>query len=439
MAAPNPTIMQAVERLDYRVTVGDVAAQAGLELNLAQRELLALASEAGGHLQVAESGEIAYLFPRNFRAVLRNKFLQLRLKEWWEKVWRVLFYLIRISFGIVLIASILLIVAAIAVILIALNSSRDGNDRDSDHSGGGMMFLPNFWFGPNLFWFFDPDPYGHRYPQDRDRRSPQAKQMNFLEAIFSFLFGDGNPNADLEERRWRTIGAVIQNNGGAVVAEQTAPYLDSVQETLSEDYMLPVLTRFNGQPEVSPEGEIVYHFPELQSTAAQRRPKSVSAYLRELPLRFSQASSGQIMLAIGLGSVNLIAALVLGSLLGPNGAIAAQLGGLVAFVQSIFWILLAYGTAFLAIPLGRYFWVQWRNGQIEARNQQRQERAIQLNQASPSLQHKITYARQFAAENIVSDENLAYTTEKSLLDQESERSAAIDADWQRRLDQADKQ
>ncbi len=436
MAAPNPAIMQAVERLDYRVTVGDVAAQAGLEVGLAQRELLALASEAGGHLQVAESGEIAYLFPQNFRTVLRNKFLQLRLKEWWEKVWRVLFYLIRISFGIVLIASILLIVGAIIIILIAANSSRDGNDRDNNQSGGGMMFLPNFWFGPNLFWFFDPDPYGRRYPRHRDRQSPQANQMNFLEAIFSFLFGDGNPNADLEERRWRTIGAVVRNNDGAVVAEQIAPYLDIPgREAVDEDYMLPVLTRFNGQPEVSPEGEIVYHFPELQSTAAQRQSQSVSAYLRELPRRFSQASSGQTMLAIGLGSVNLIAALVLRSLLG-DGAIAAQLGGLVAFVQSIFWLLLAYGTAFLAIPLGRYFWIQWRNKQIEARNQQRQDRAVRLNQANAALQDKIAYARQFAAETIVSDEDLAYTTEKSLLDQESERSDAIDAEWQRRLDQS---
>lgn len=434
MAAPNPRIMQAVERLDYRVTVGDVAAQAGLQVNLAQRELLALASEAGGHLQVAESGEIAYLFPRDFRAILRNKFLRLRLKEWWEKVWRVLFYLIRISFGIVLIASILLIVVSIVLILTALNSSRDGNDNDNDYSGGGMFFLPSFWIGPNWFWFFDPDPYRHHYPQQHDRQSSRGDQMNFLEAIFSFLFGDGNPNADFEDRRWRTIGTVIRNNGGAIAAEQIVPYLDIAgQPAADENYMLPVLTRFNGQPEVSPEGEIVYHFPELQSTAAQRRPQSVSAYLREFPWRFSQASSGQIMLAIGLGAVNVIGALVLGSLLRGG---AAQLGGLVAFVGSIFGLLLAYGVAFLAVPLGRYFWIQWRNGQIESRNQQRQDRAARLNQAGPSLQQKIAYARQFAAENVVSDEDLAYTTEKSLLDQESEHSDAIDAEWQRRLDQS---
>ena len=53
---PDPRIMKAVEQLGYRVTVGDVAAQAGLTINLAEQGLLALASNAGGHLQVAESG-----------------------------------------------------------------------------------------------------------------------------------------------------------------------------------------------------------------------------------------------------------------------------------------------------------------------------------------------------------------------------------------------
>ena len=35
-----PEIMQSVEQLGYRVTVGDVAAKSGLDINLAQRGLL---------------------------------------------------------------------------------------------------------------------------------------------------------------------------------------------------------------------------------------------------------------------------------------------------------------------------------------------------------------------------------------------------------------
>ncbi|HEY9883032.1 MAG TPA: hypothetical protein V6C98_05425, partial [Thermosynechococcaceae cyanobacterium] len=277
-------------------------------------------------------------------------------------------------------------------------------------------------------------------PQRYDRRSARSGEkpkMNFLEAMFSFLFGDGNPNANLEERRWQAIGTVIRNERGAVVAEQIAPYLDQVGQGFSreyEEYMLPVLTRFNGQPEVSPEGEIVYHFPELQATAAQTRPQPVSAYLQEQPWRFSQAGSGQLILAVGLGGVNLVGALVLGSLL-ADGTAAAQLGGLVAFAQSIYWVLLGYGTAFLALPLLRYFWVQWRNGKIKTRNEARQQHAIQLNQADAKLQGKIAYAQQFATETVIGTDDLAYTTERDLLEQAVEQAPKIDAEWQRRLDQ----
>ncbi|HEY9601751.1 MAG TPA: hypothetical protein V6C85_09090 [Allocoleopsis sp.] len=436
--APDPKIMKAVEQLGYRATVGDIAAQAGLNINLAQQGLLALASDAGGHLQVAESGEIAYLFPKNFRSILRNKYLRLQLQEWWEKIWRVLFYLIRISFGIILIVSIVLIFVAIAVIIVSLNSSSNNNNSGgSRHSGGGGggFFVPHFWFGPDIFWFFDPG-YNQRQYQRR-RNSSESNAMNFLEAIFSFLFGDGNPNADLEERRWQEIGTVIRNSRGAVSAEQIAPYLDNIgkgYQRESEDYMLPVLSRFNGLPEVSPDGEIVYHFPELQTTAASRHQHlSVPAYLREQVWRFSQASSGQIMLATGLGGVNLVGALMLGSLL-RGGQIAAQLGGFVASVQSIYWLLLVYGIGFLAIPLIRYFWIQYKNRQIESRNQQRQQEAIALSQADANLKKKIAYAQQFAAQNVIKNEDVVYTSETDLLDQEIERKDKLDAEWRRRLE-----
>lgn len=426
--AANPAIMRAVEQLGYRVTVGDVATQAGLNVHLAQQGLLALASDTGGHLQVAESGEIAYLFPKNFRTVLQNKYWRLRLQEWWKKVWKVLFYLIRISFGIALLAAIASIAIAIVVILAATN--RDGEGRSDRDSGGGMFYMPYFWISPDWFWVFYPN-YGEHYQQRRQ----ESSNLNFFEAVFSFLFGDGNPNVDLEEKRFSLIAGVIRNRGGAVIAEQIAPYLDNLGEGFAreyEDYMLPVLTRFNGMPVVSPEGQIVYHFPDLQVTATQRHPRILPDYLEELRYRFSAASSGQIILSAGLGVVYFILTLVLGNLL-ADGTVAASIGGLVAFVQSIYWLLLSYSIAFLTVPLARYFWIQWRNSKISDRNQQRQARARLLVTPAPELQQKLTYAHQFAAQTVVSEEELAYTTETDLLDQETQQSDNIDAEWRRRL------
>ncbi|WP_319423119.1 hypothetical protein [Pleurocapsa sp. FMAR1] len=430
---PNPKIVQSIEKLDYRVTVGDVAAQAGLELNFAQQGLLALASEAGGHLQVAESGDVVYLFPKNFQGILRNKYWRLRWQKTWSKIWRVLFYIIRISFGIILIASILLMAVAIIAIIVAANSSNDDREGGSNRSyGGGFgggFFVPHFWFG-DIFWLFDP---GYNRRRRQRRRQTSNYQMNFLESVFSFLFGDGNPNADLEEHRWQTIGSVIRSQRGAVAGEQIAPYVDKMDQ--DEDYMLPVLSRFNGYPEVSPQGEIIYYFPELQVTAKDRQSEQISAagYLEEKPWRFSQANSGQITMAAGLGVLNIVLALVLGNLL-QDGTIAAELGGIVAFVQSILVLLFGYGVLYLLVPLVRYFWIQGRNPKIIERNQSRQQRAIALNQPDQSLRQKLAYASQFAQQKVISDRDLAYTTEDDLLDQNIRNADKIDRDWQKELE-----
>jgi hypothetical protein len=428
---PDPKIVKSIEKLDYRVTVGDVAAQAGLELNFTQQGLLALASEAGGHLQVAESGDVVYLFPKNFPSILRNKYWQLRWQQTWQKIWRVLFYLIRISFGIILIASILLMLVAILVIVIAINSANDegeDNDRNYDGGYGGGFFLPRFWIG-DIFWWFDPG-YNHR--RQNRRKLTSNYQMNFLESVFSFLFGDGDPNADLEADRWQEIASVIRNSRGAVVGEQIAPYIDDMDQ--DEDYMIPVLSRFNGYPKVSPQGEIIYHFPELQVMASRQPGSSVATkdFLQAKLWRFSQANGGQITLAAGLGALNIILAFVLETFL-QDGSIATQLGGIVAFADSISWFLLGYGVLYLAIPLVRYFWIQGRNPKLVKGNQAREQRAIALHQPDQSLGQKLAYASQFAQQTVIGDRDLAYTTENDLLDQNIKNADKIDQDWQKQI------
>ena len=432
---PNPKIVKSVEKLDYRVTVGDVAAQAGLELNFAQQGLLALASEAGGHLQVAESGDVVYLFPKNFRSILRNKYWQLRWQQTWQKIWRVLFYIIRISFGIILIASIVLMLMAIVAIMVAASASssddREGNNRGYGGGFGGGFFVPRFWIG-DIFWWFSPGYNRRRRLRRREARGNY--QMNFLESVFSFLFGDGDPNADLEEYRWQAIGAVIRDNKGSVIGEQIAPYVDKVDEY--EDYMIPVLSRFNGYPEVSPQGDIVYYFPELQVMASRRQlePIPTKGYLQEKLWRFSQASGNQITLAGGLGILNIILALVLETLL-QDSAIAAELGGVVALADSLSWFLLGYGILYLVIPLVRYFWIQRRNPKIVKRNQEREQRAIALSQPGSSLRQKLAYATQFAQQKVISDRDITYTTEDDLLNQNVRNADKIDRDWQKRINE----
>jgi hypothetical protein len=409
-------VIDAVEKLNYRVTIGDVAAQSGLDLNTAQREVLAIASETGGNIQVAESGEIAYKFAPDFRQILVSRSFWLQVKESLKGVWKWVFLGIRFSFGILLIVSIAIVVIGIIAATIALNQSRSDNDRDdrrSDRGGGGGFIFLGGWGSPfgNPFIMFDRDYYEPQRLRDRD-----PNDMNFFESVFSFLFGDGDPNANLEERRWREIATMIRNNNGVVIAEQIAPYLDETSNIENDEYfVIPVLAKFNGFPEVSEAGTLAYKFPELQKVASERKSKSKSAYLQEKLWKFSQAPQGKITLAIGLGIFYLVAALYLGSLLGKL-KIAS---GLLGLIQAAYGFLLGYAVLFLSTPLVRYFVLQYLNGGISDRNKKRASRAEALKNPSSTLREKLNFASTFAMQQEAIDQNnLAYTTEQDLADQE---------------------
>ncbi|MEO0934211.1 MAG: hypothetical protein AAFY21_10800, partial [Cyanobacteria bacterium J06641_2] len=55
--------------------------------------------------------------------------------------------------------------------------------------------------------------------------------------------------------------------------------------------------------------------------------------------------------------------------------------------------------------------------------------------ADEKLQQKINYAHQFATNTVIDKDNLAYSTETNLIEQEIENSDKIDAEWRRRLEE----
>lgn len=391
-------ILKAVEALNYRVTVGDVSASSGLELALAQQGLNTLAQDVNGHLQVSSSGEIVYAFERDLRNRLVRNDLRSKLVVLARQVWKALFYVVRISFGILLVLSLLVIAVAVFVIL----TSTRGND---DQGGGSDRRDPGF--APSFFWF---DPWFIFLPPDAPRQA-RPKRMGFLEGVFSFLFGDSDPNADLEERRWRTVGGVIRNQGGVVIAEQLAPYLDQAS-TENEDFVLPALVKFDGQPEVSEQGDIVYRFPGLQTLAGEQSNERAPSFLQETSIPFSQAGSGNLALAAGLGALNFGGAWWLYFLL-QNAALPPEL----QFVEVLLPVLLVYGTLFLAIPAVRWLILQQRNSRIRARNRTRSEFAQLLRTLNTQLKQKLDYARLYAQRKVIAKDDIIYTTEQSTLEQ----------------------
>ena len=166
-----------------------------------------------------------------------------------------------------------------------------------------MMGMPRggfggFW-GPSPFDFFYYRPYYSRYYYVDDgtaRRRRNDDEMGFLESVFSYVFGDGNPNGDVEVRRLSLAADMIRKNGGAVSAEQLAPYCDdapmpSMEEIggelgkerayVDESFVLPIVAQLDGEPQVTEEGDIVYVFPELMTSASSSSSTSSSLTSKE--------------------------------------------------------------------------------------------------------------------------------------------------------------
>jgi hypothetical protein len=157
---------------------------------------------------------------------------------------------------------------------VVLSSSRrnDDNRRGGGYysgGGGGGVYFGGF---PDL-WLYSRPNYARSIRDDRELSLP--------EAIFSFVFGDGDPNQDYEEGRWRALGQYIQRRNGVVTAEEMAPFLDPpVPDAASvsgssgietdDSFVLPALVKFGGEPFVDDAGHLLYRFPSFQRTVIQR-------------------------------------------------------------------------------------------------------------------------------------------------------------------------
>lgn len=108
-----------------------------------------------------------------------------------------------------------------------------------------------------------------------------TQPMTFVAAVFSWLFGDGAPNADFEQRQWEAMADYIRRHGGVVMAAELRPFqispklepsasgADASSSSLDEDaFMLPILQHFDGVAAPSACGEFMhYQFAALASHA----------------------------------------------------------------------------------------------------------------------------------------------------------------------------
>lgn len=493
-------VIEAINSLNLKVVPEEIAVAKSLPLSVVSKELNSIASETGGNLRVSETGKIEYLFKPSFE----DEFLKNALKNSSQALWnamsnvflsvaRMLHLLsvtaFRISIGVILILSVVII---IALIILAIVKAFSSSDSDSDLGGAaegmgyavmGVLRVVRWFVFDWIFdwWYWDRyyfGPYRHimgptsygRYRNDRlfgdsdfvnpffsdkDKNIPAPKEdegskVDFITVCYQLVFGGINPNLNLEENYWKSIGATISNNKGVVVAEQLAPFTG--KDEADEDWMLPILARFEGYPEVSETGNIIYVFPrfrperlaipeltdktspdpnpsastqdQLQALLQISRKRQAShktselkrietpRYLKEEIIPFVDFPPSKLAPAVALGFVSLLGSLFL--LVDMHSLHLTLFAPVIIF-------LVCYSVFFLGTPLIRHFFLTKKNEEIEARNNLRFDLSAKVDMPKGALQEKLMEASQVRA-NIPllasNTDQIAYTTEKDVLEQE---------------------
>jgi hypothetical protein len=259
-------VVGAFRRQRQGATAADIVAKTALSLNTV-RELIPLAAdEYSARLEVTESGEILYSFPRGFTSKYRGFWAGLRkfsgvLSRGLRivgilafKVWIMIMLLGYFA---------LFMLIALAALMLSVAGSANSNGRSSRRDGGGGLYLASsifnmiirIWFYSELTRSMDRRYYGNQSP-------PRPKGRPLHKAIFSFVFGDGDPNADWGSREKQGVIAYIQANRGVISLPEFMT-LTGLRAGEAEEGIVSYCAEFGGMPEATEDGTVVYRFDEL--------------------------------------------------------------------------------------------------------------------------------------------------------------------------------
>ena len=276
------------------------------------RELVPLAAdEYSARLEVTESGEIRYSFPRGF--VSRYRGFRAGFKRFGEKFGRGIKTfsagLFKVWIMVMLVgyfALFMLIALASLFISAAARSSSSNNRRGS--SGGGLYLSSSLFNLIIRLWFYSEltKSADSRYYRRGGRNAETPGSRPLHRAIFSFVFGDGDPNKDWDIREKKAFIAFVQANRG-VIALPEFMALTGLNTEESEEALMARCSEFGGSPEVSEEGVILYRFDELllRSDQEARSFPEASSPIRRLKTFSSNKKTMNFWFGL-INTVNLI-------------------------------------------------------------------------------------------------------------------------------------
>lgn len=350
------TAVKALRGLGGRATVGDLVAATGVTRDRAELTLKSLLGNLRGHVAVGEQGDLVFEFDRGM--VRRDH------ESWWSRFKRGAKRFIAGAFKIwIVLMLVVYFVVFVALVIAALvaSQSRDGN-------GGGRrgprMRIPTFWIW-YLFWTnnwrYGRPYYGHRWERGRQERVP------FYKKVFAFVFGPDRPVVT-QEALDREKVELIRSRRGVLSAAELVEF-SALPLTEATDEMGRLMGAYSGDARVTPDGEVVYVFPELLVSAHGRvRAREPEPAWRRLEMALAvtgNAKKDDIIVA-GMNGFNTVAAATAPWFIFPR----LGLGGPLVWTGLV-WVPVTFSVVFFGVHLVRRWSVQRENRERERRNVRR--------------------------------------------------------------------
>ncbi|MFH2115361.1 MAG: hypothetical protein ABIJ86_12730, partial [Spirochaetota bacterium] len=274
--AVRDSIVGAFRKRKGEATIADIVAFTALPRYQVETELPAVADEYSGRLKVTDSGEILYSFPRGLTSRYRGfgPALKRFLKVAGKVVRSVAAFLFKAWIMVMLVGYFALFVAlAVLALLASVAASSAGGERGGRSRGrsgglGGLMFATRLMDIIIRIWFYNEvfkSPGQRRYEtglraRKRENRRPLSR------AIFSFVFGEPDPNARHDEVEKKAFLALARVKKGIVLLEDFMS-ITGLSPADAETAINRYLYEFEGLPEVSENGTVYYRFPGLMKRA----------------------------------------------------------------------------------------------------------------------------------------------------------------------------
>ncbi|HOV91482.1 MAG TPA: hypothetical protein PLC04_00150 [Candidatus Kapabacteria bacterium] len=304
-----------------------------------------------------KTGSLIFEFRYPLQKINRKTFKEV-ISNFLRSLWKIFTIIYKAAAGVILIFyTVLFILLIIAGILFSSSSDRDDNRGGNQVSFMLMGLIRGIFQALSFSAITNPvreyrDESGLVY---KTYEKDKNKGTNFIQSVFSFVFGPERPKLDPNENAKEIISYIRKKSNGKLTAADIV-LLSGVPYSIAEEKLAEYAAKFKGELSISEDGTIVADFSNLLNIQAKDLEGGrIVYYYNEIdpPAEHTGNSIGRNLIIIAMNAFNLFVSYsIVNSVQQPDVA-----GGMSPFLVFLLgYFPFVFSITFYLIPILRIPW-----------------------------------------------------------------------------------